>query len=378
MTREQIQREPRCQNSWRPSDGPLSPQAGGLRLRRRSPLQSESTTPSRTRAQVSQPVCTQPSRTGYDVFTASTQPYDQRSKPITVHDAPEQGSSQVFKNPNLIPVVPRRKQSATALPPEAGRQLDEELEQARLPQIWNPAIDDIVRRTAHDYDMVMNYKRDAEGGQRWMPEDVATIRDVGKHLHRDIFFLRRWQRVVAEEGDQNKNMIIQIKRDANLVKLQCERVQRAINKYEQKCEFELLRDGVYAQDEDGNFYRPTAPQRHMTAGGFLRDVARSSIESTGHDTSNRQYARDKSAYHSDDHHDYTPASTSRFQTPPESQQPKRTPPFDFTSRDLPFDISKREAASQTTPHHDPSDRVQGGRISKTHRDPSSGKAIPSH
>ena len=270
--------------------------------------------------------------------------------------------------------MPRRSQIAKFSSDSGGLQLEEEPEEGRLPPIWHTSIDDLVRRTAHDYDLVMNYERDAEGGQRWLPKDISRIRDVGKNLHHDIFALRRWQRVVAEQGDQDKNMMMQIKREANFLKLLCERVQRAINKYEQKCEFELLRDGVYAQDEDGNFYKPTTPQHCMAQGGYLQDVPRSSTESTEDDSLNRLYN------HEQEGHQYSHrniSSTVRFRTPPDartSSPPNRNLAFDFAFPTTPSDRTKAKAVRPSTSRR--ADRVLDGRISKSHRDPPPGNSPP--
>ncbi|KAL1604377.1 hypothetical protein SLS59_004175 [Nothophoma quercina] len=109
--------------------------------------------------------------------------------------------AQTFKTPNLIPVTPHHARISKDALLAADPDQDEEPEEEQLPQIWHPSIDDLIRRTARDYDLVMNYERDAEGGQRWLQDDIARIRDVGKHLHGDIFALRRWQRVVTEQGE---------------------------------------------------------------------------------------------------------------------------------------------------------------------------------
>lgn len=365
MTHEHFLRELRCHNSWRPSDGPLSPQDRDAQQQRRLSCQPEPVIPTRTTVRAPQFIPQRPSGASYGVPRPLPRPYDQRLSPYTTHAVAEPGGSQAFKNPNLMPVILRRRPDTTTRPSEAVQEQDDEPEDEQLPQIWNPSIDYLITRTAHDYDMIMNYQRDAEGGQRWTPLDIARIREVGKHLHRDIFALRRWRRVVAEEGDQNKDMMMIIKRDANLAKLQCERVQKAINRYEQKCEFELLRDGVYAQDEDGNFYKPTAPKQYVGEGGFLREAARPSIETMENDTWSRPYDRNGSAYYSDNYRQHTPAIKREFQSP--------------TKRALDANSGQptRQSVSHDTPRRDHADRTEGGRVSRTHRSPSSGKtAMP--
>lgn len=309
----------------------------------------------------------------------STQHYpsfDQRLSPATTHATPEP-SIQTFKNPNLIPVVPRHSHTAQSFSPAGESQQYEETGEERLPQIWHTSIDDLIRRTAHDYDLIVNYERDAEGGQRWLPRDIAHIRDVGKNLHRDIFALRRWQRVVAEQGDQDKTMMMHIKREANFLKLQCERVQRAIVKYEQKCEFELLRDGVYAQDENGNFYKPTTPQQFVAEGGYPQDVPRPSTEDVEDDSLGRSQD-----HHQDVYQDY--GGTTRLEIPSDTEtlSPlKRNLASDFAFQFTPFDKPKREATHQKSgaAHQSTSSRsgrVSDGRVSKPYRDQPHGKSAP--
>jgi hypothetical protein len=282
--------------------------------------------------------------------------------------------AETLRNPNLISVVLRRSRLSKVSSPAREFHQDEEQEDERSPLIWHTSFDDLVRRTAHDYDLVMNYERDAEGGQRWLPEDIATIRNVGKHLHGDIFALKRWQRVVAEQGDQDKKVMMYINRDAKFLKLLCERVQRAINKYEQKCGFELLRDGVYAQDENGNFYKPIPSQQHVAEGGFLQDVAQ-------HNIGNAEGGRP--ALHPEEHYSEPVTSSRRYRTPPKAytsrnHMPKRNLAFDFASQRTPFDKFKEEVALQKSfttlqsPAHRP-DRVLNDRISKTHQGPPPGR-----
>ena len=284
----------------------------------------------------------------------------------TTTQAMPEPPAEPFRNPNLIPVVPHRSRLSKVYSPVREFYQDEEQEEERLPQIWHTSIDDLVRRTAHDYDLVMNYERDAKGGQRWLPEDIATIRNVGKHLHGDIFALRRWQRVVAEQGDQDRKMMTYIKMNVNSLKLLCERVQRVINKYEQKCEFELLRDGVYAQDEDGNFYKPTSPQQHVAEGGHLQDVARYSIGNA---------EGDLPAFHPEEYHDEPAISLRGYRTSTEahtarSHMPKRNLAFDFASQRTPFDHFKEEASPQKS---SPTLQSPAHRPDKTHRDPPPGR-----
>ncbi|KAJ4381787.1 hypothetical protein N0V86_003152 [Didymella sp. IMI 355093] len=282
----------------------------------------------------------------------------------------------MFKNPNLMPVVPRLAQTAQPSLPVRELEQHEEIEEERLPQIWHTSIDDLIRRTAHDYDLIMNYERDAEGGQRWTPGDITHIRDVGKDLHRDIFALRRWQRVVAQQGDQDKTVMMHIKREANFVKLLCERVQSVIVKYEQKCNLELLRDGVYAQDEDGNLYKPTTPQDLVAEGGYPRNVPQSSNEDIGDGSWDYLQGQDQGV-----HQDYDSAAWlgAPTDTRLSSSSSKRNLAFDLTFQSTPFDRLKKEdtyrkssAATDQPPALRPG-WLLDGRISKPYLDAPRGK-----
>jgi hypothetical protein len=366
MAREHDKQQLRCRNSWRPSDGPLSQQV--LQRQQWSSVSFEPMSQSRTltRAPQFNPI--------------QSPPYGQRLTSATTHATPEL-PPRVFKNPNLIPIVTRQSTAFTSSTKGLQQRYEQgdEPEEEQLPQIWRPFIDDLIRRTAHDYDLIMNYERDAEGGQRWLSEDIARIRGVGRHLHSNIFALKRWQRIIANEGDQNKAMMQKIKRDANFLKLLCERVQKAINETEQKCEFELLRDGFYAQDEDGNFYKPTSPQQYLAEGGFLQGDVRSSIEFAEDNIQNRLYDRGQSIYQAEKHHRKTHPNTRGIWTATDTQDPlgyspQRSLTPNFTLEQIPLNRIKSEASLPILPRH--SDKVLRSRISKTYQDPPSGKATP--
>jgi hypothetical protein len=299
---------------------------------------------------------------------------NQRLTPNSTHATPEP-PIQMFKNPNLMPVVPHLAQTAQPSLPVRELEQYEEIEEERLPQIWHTSIDDLIRRTAHDYDLIMNYERDAEGGQRWTPRDIAHIRGVGKDLHRDIFALRRWQRVVAQQGDRDKIVMMQIKREANSVKLLCERVQNAIVKYEQKCNLELLRDGVYAQDEDGNLYKPTTPQEFVAEDGCLHNVPQPSNQGIGDGRWQYPQGQNQGV-----HQDYDSAAWLAASADTQlSSSTKHNLAFDFAFQSTPFDRLKREhtyrkssAVADQPPASRPG-RLLDGRISKPYLDASRGK-----
>lgn len=226
----------------------------------------------------------------------------------------------------------------------------------------------------------MNYERDAEGGQRWLPEDIATIRAVGKSLHRDIFALMRRRRVIAGLGDQDsKDLMTQAKSAANVVKLLCERVQSAINKYEQKCEFELLRDGVYERDEDGNFYKPTVPQGYVVEADFQDFPYRSS--EYGEAYSSKRCCYNEQRQHEGSRRDILGAQPLLEIHPSSQPIDLRTlnsafqaPSFDEHAHENARPRSKgvRQAARQAGSSR--SDRVYSGKISKSHQDRPSGKS----
>lgn len=302
-----------------------------------------------------------------------SQPYGQHLTPIATHATLEPLPQEAPENPNMIPVLLRRSHSSKVESITASLEVNDKAAGEHLLQIWHPSIDGLIRRTAHDYDLIMNYERDAEGGQRWLPEDIAKIRDIGKHLHSSIFALRRWQRVAATRGIQDKKTMQQIGTDANLLRLLCERVQKAINKYEQKCEFELLRDSRYAQDEDGNFYKPTTPRQYVS--GSPRRIAQPSMERADDATLIRLYGHNQAASLPEKYYKDICAGSRSVRLPPGlrdcSCHPlKRNLAFDFAFQQTPFDKMRAEAVYQTVPR---SDRVASGRVFKTYRDPSPGK-----
>ena len=337
---------PRCSNSWRPWDGLLQSEDERVPWR-------DHTMPSDEydgfRAGAAE-------RSSY-IIHRSPADYDHNIGMSNSRPRTPESKGEAFNNPNLIPVITHRSQAVGPV----GRVWHEE----RLPQIWHPSVDELIRRTEHAYDLVLNYERDAKGGQRWMPEDIEKIRKVGVRLHQDIFALRRRQRDIAEQGDRDKVMMQQIKKEANSLKLLCERIQQAINKYEQKCGFELLRDGVYAQDEDGNFYKPTAPQRYLDEGGYLQNAPTSYTEHEEYHHAYEEYHRHVQSLPSSDKY------TSR------SSQSNRN--FDATSQTI---LSTRTKSKSSRPevevkrHSQRVDRVRDGRISKSRQHTSSSNAHP--
>lgn len=289
--------------------------------------------------------------------------YDQRQAPNT-RATPLQ-TAEMFKNPNYMPIAARRSRTASA---SGSSELEGQEES--LPQLWNPALDDLFRRTADDYDLVMNYERDAEGGQRWLPEDIKKIRKVGKTLHRDIFAMRRRQRAVAELGDQDTGMMIQIKREVNLLKLLCERVQEAICKFEQKCEFELLRDGLYVRDDDGNFYKPTTSQQYQADDGYHQDPPHRTLKRQQDENKYIQLSYDQEEYH-------RVASTFQATTNKRSSSPaNRNFAVDSSLETTRFDDNARGSTHhdrQSVPRH-VDDKVLDSRITKSHRQPPLGNS----
>ena len=337
MTHEE-RNEPRCSNSWRPWDGPLQSKDKSA-PRRGHTMSSDERDRFRSGA------------TEHSSYTTHRSPADydhNMGLPNSRTHTPE-SKGEAFNNPNLIPVTTR------------GRIWREE----RLPQIWHPSIDDLIRRTQNAYDLVLNYERDAKGGQRWTPDDIAKIRNVGKHLHSDVLALRCRQRDIAEQGDRDKLMMQQIKKEANSLKLLCERIQQAISKYEQKCGLELLRHGAYAQDEDGSFYKPTAPQRYLDEGGYLQSAPTSYTEHEEYHHVYEEYRH---------HAQSVPFSDRYISRPPQSNRS-----FDATSQTI---LPTRTKPKSSLPEaedrrHSPRvDRVRDGRVSKSRPHTSSSKAHP--
>jgi hypothetical protein len=124
----------------------------------------------------------------------------------------------------------------------------------RPPQLWDPALDDLMGRTTRAYDLVTNYVRDSEGGTRWSTTDIARIHETGKYLHANIRVLKAWQRRAAKDWDY-----FRIQDDEDVVREICEVVQGLINGMESKTEWEMgakghgaLGQGGESKQEDGD------------------------------------------------------------------------------------------------------------------------------
>lgn len=130
-----------------------------------------------------------------------------------------------------------------------------------LPQLWSPALDTLMGQTSRAYDLVLAYPRDAEGGLRWYASDIPRIRETGKHLHRDMWALKRCQRTVKYQGDPYLKITRQVERDARRMWDLCKKVQGVIGELEQKNEHELLRTGEFETDEEGNLVKVSKGER---------------------------------------------------------------------------------------------------------------------
>ncbi|KAF1845129.1 uncharacterized protein K460DRAFT_103542 [Cucurbitaria berberidis CBS 394.84] len=143
------------------------------------------------------------------------------------HTAPpyhEEPLEEGIPYPNSAPLNRRRSQTVKRNKPDR----DEE----QLPQLWDTELDDLMGRTSRAYDVVVNYERDSEGGQRWSREDIALIRDLGKYIWDDLRAMKKWQRTVAEQGDVDEDTMRQIFDDADKMHAYCSEIQATIREKE--------------------------------------------------------------------------------------------------------------------------------------------------
>jgi hypothetical protein len=160
-------------------------------------------------------------------------------------------------NPNMVPITPRYFSSNTSPDPRDNHEYENssyaEHSTPRPPQLWDPALDDLMGRTTRAYDLVINYARDSDGGTRWSATDIARIHETGKYLHANIRALKAWQRCAAKDWDY-----FRIQDDEDVVREMCEVVQGLIDGTERKTGWEMGGKGNRvlgqggAKQEDGD------------------------------------------------------------------------------------------------------------------------------
>lgn len=87
-------------------------------------------------------------------------------------------------------------------------------------------------RTSRAYDLVVNYHRDCEGGQRWSRENIVHIHDLGKHLHSNIRALKRQRRSIAQSKLQDEAALRDVHENAETMREYCEQIQAVIRELE--------------------------------------------------------------------------------------------------------------------------------------------------
>lgn len=158
----------------------------------------------------------------------------------------------------------RRKFPLTAkaapLEPQSDQRVDEDDEANPYPkpepylEVWSPFTTSLMDRTARAYDLVLNYERDSHGGQRWSHDDIIAIRQLGSHLHADIFALKQAARAllllpnVGERGfdsERREARLQAVVQQAEGVRAYCEKVQQGIRDRESR---------FLPVDEEGNIF----------------------------------------------------------------------------------------------------------------------------
>ncbi|KAF2830561.1 hypothetical protein CC86DRAFT_163022 [Ophiobolus disseminans] len=156
-------------------------------------------------------------------------PASSRAHSPSLPPTPPTHDDTTHKNPNLIPVVPRKRNRSPT--PEPSPQLLPTVADDG-PQLWSTALDDIISQTTRAYDLVINYARDCPAGPRWTTASIARIHDIGKHLHSDVRGLRQWKRQIGELGFTDEKVTHKIREDAERVDKLCQRVKAAIEEEE--------------------------------------------------------------------------------------------------------------------------------------------------
>ncbi|KAH8730833.1 hypothetical protein GQ44DRAFT_420886 [Phaeosphaeriaceae sp. PMI808] len=155
-------------------------------------------------------------------------------------------------NPNTISLRPQRHTHTPLTPnkkPEGKQQQqlgDEEEKDSKKDEeqdshFWSYEDENLMRRTQRSYDLVLNYPRDSNGGQRWSASSIASIRKTGRRLHSDINELQCCKRQLnkskqanAVGEDEEQDRILALKINGSLIKVMalCETVLSVIKDLE--------------------------------------------------------------------------------------------------------------------------------------------------
>lgn len=102
--------------------------------------------------------------------------------------------------------------------------------------LWPANLDDLMGRTTRALDLVVNYERDACGGNRWAADAIYAIKYESKTFHERIAKLRAW----ARDPERAKAEPAEFADDIRVVRYHCEYIQRVIYRTEQNSGGESL------------------------------------------------------------------------------------------------------------------------------------------
>ncbi|KAF2853258.1 hypothetical protein T440DRAFT_506096 [Plenodomus tracheiphilus IPT5] len=151
-----------------------------------------------------------------------------------------------------IPVDDSRARSDTVKSPSPAPSVTVSSE--HLPRYWTDVEEDLMQRTARDYDLILAYQRDSDGGERWSTEDIAKIRAKGQQFHNNRRALNQLRRTVAVAGGEDEAVLAKIRKHKNKLLRYCEQLDTLERWLEKRPVHHLLDSGKY-QEVNGYVYR---------------------------------------------------------------------------------------------------------------------------
>ncbi|KAI8935533.1 hypothetical protein NX059_008103 [Plenodomus lindquistii] len=123
-----------------------------------------------------------------------------------------------------------------------------------LPRYWTDEEEALMHRTARDYDLILAYQRDSDGGERWHPEDIAEIRTLGQHFHGDRRVLNCLRHNLVTLGKEDEAALANIHDEKEKLLDYCERLDTLERSLENRPIHHLLNSGE-CEEVDGYVYR---------------------------------------------------------------------------------------------------------------------------
>lgn len=111
-----------------------------------------------------------------------------------------------------------------------------------------------MQRTARNYDLILAYERDCEGGQRWSTDDIAEIRFLGRHFHQDKRALDQLQHELHATGGTDDAALSKMRSDKTSIIKYCEHLDVLIRWLEKRPRHHLLNSGEF-EEVNGIIYR---------------------------------------------------------------------------------------------------------------------------